>query len=268
MSLTQEEIMAYYIGVDVGSLSTDVVIIDDKANVLGSAITLTGANSTRAAEATLEIAAQQAGLDINGAAYVVSTGYGRSAVPFANKTVTEITCHAMGARHLFPDCRTIIDIGGQDSKVIRVGSNSKVLNFTMNDKCAAGTGRFLEVMAAKLEISLDELGRLSLSAKGEVAISSVCTVFAESEIVSLVARNHPKEEIIKGLHRSVVNRIMSMVRSVGLAAPFTMTGGVAKNQGVVALFAESLGETPAVALEPQLVGALGAALIARQGAGQ
>jgi len=254
-------------GVDVGSLSTDVVIIDEQANVLGSAITLTGANSTEAAQKALAEAAQEAGIEIDQAAYKVGTGYGRSAVPFADKTVTEITCHAMGALHLFPDCRTIIDIGGQDSKVILAGPNGKVLNFTMNDKCAAGTGRFLEVMAAKLGISLEDLGKLSLSATGEVAISSVCTVFAESEIVSLVARNHSLPEIIKGLHRSVVNRIMSMVRSVGLTPPFTMTGGVAKNQGVVALFAEALGETPAVAHEPQLVGALGAALIARREAG-
>ncbi|MCF8130680.1 MAG: acyl-CoA dehydratase activase [Deltaproteobacteria bacterium] len=254
--------MTYFAGVDVGSLSTDVVVMDEAANVLGSAIVLTGANSTQAAEKALAEAARKAG--IKTADYVVSTGYGRSAVPFADKAVTEITCHAMGAKHLFPQCRTIIDIGGQDSKVILVGSGAKVLNFTMNDKCAAGTGRFLEVMAAKLEITLEDLGRLSLAAKGEVAISSVCTVFAESEIVSLVARNHSLPEIIKGLHRSVVNRIMSMVRSVGLTGPYTMTGGVAKNQGVVALFTESLGETPAVADEPQLVGALGAALIARR----
>ncbi len=259
--------MAYYMGVDVGSLSTDVVIIDEKANVLGSAITLTGANSTEAAQKALANAAQKAGIEIEQAAYIVGTGYGRSAVPFADKAVTEITCHAMGALHHFPDCRPVIDIGGPDSKVILVSPDAKVLNFTMNDKCAAGTGRFLEVMAAKLEITLEDLGRLSLSAKGEVAISSVCTVFAESEIVSLVARNHSLAEIIKGLHRSVVNRIMSMVRSVGLTAPFSMTGGVAKNQGVVALFAEALGETPAVTDEPQLVGALGAALIARREAG-
>ena len=260
--------MAFYIGVDVGSLSTDVVVIDELANILGSAITLTAANSTRAAQQALQEATGMAGMEVGQAAYVVSTGYGRSAVPFAHKAITEISCHAMGARHLFPDCRTVIDIGGQDSKVIQVGSDSKVLNFTMNDKCAAGTGRFLEVMAAKLEITLDELGKMSLSAKGEVAISSVCTVFAESEIVSLVARNHPKEEIVKGLHRSVVNRIMSMVRSVGLTPPFSMTGGVAKNQGVVALFSENLGQAPLVTHEPQLVGALGAALIARREAGE
>jgi len=256
--------MAFYIGVDVGSLSTDVVVIDEEANVSGSAITLTGANSTQAAETALAEAARKAGIKTDQVDYVVSTGYGRSAVPFADKAVTEITCHAMGALHLFPNCRTIIDIGGQDSKVILAGPNGKVLNFTMNDKCAAGTGRFLEVMAAKLEITLEDLGRLSLAAKGEVSISSVCTVFAESEIVSLVARNHSLPEIIKGLHRSVVNRIMSMVRSLGLTGPYTMTGGVAKNQGVVALFTEALGEAPVVADEPQLVGALGAALMARR----
>ena len=256
--------MTYYMGVDVGSLSTDVVVIDKNADVLGTAITMTGANSTRAAESAMQRAAEKAVTSPDRIACIIGTGYGRTAVPFANKTVTEISCHAMGARHLFPDCRTVIDIGGQDSKVIRVGPNAKVLNFTMNDKCAAGTGRFLEVMAAKLEITLEDLGRLSLSAEAEVSISSVCTVFAESEIVSLVARNHPEAEIVKGLHRSVVNRIMSMVRSVGILGPYTMTGGVAKNQGVVALFSESLGEAPSVADEPQLVGALGAALIARK----
>ncbi len=258
--------MNYYMGVDVGSLSTDVVVINDKDDVLGSTITMTGANSTRAAESAMEQAAARAGASVDRMACIIGTGYGRSAVPFAKKTVTEISCHAAGARHLFPQCQTVIDIGGQDSKVIRVGPGAKVLNFTMNDKCAAGTGRFLEVMAAKLEITLEDLGNLSLAAEGETAISSVCTVFAESEIVSLVARNHSLPEIVRGLHRSVVNRIMSMVRSVGLSGPYTMTGGVAKNRGVVALFAESLGETPLLAQEPQLVGALGAALIARENA--
>ena len=256
--------MAYYMGVDVGSLSTDVVVIDETAKVAGSAIVMTGANSTRAALSAMGKASEQANVSMDRIACIIGTGYGRTAVPGTKKAVTEISCHAVGVRHLFPQCQTVIDIGGQDSKVIQVGSNAKVLNFTMNDKCAAGTGRFLEVMAAKLEITLEELGRLSLAAQGEVAISSVCTVFAESEIVSLVARNHSVPEIVKGLHRSVVNRIMSMVHSVGPTGPYTISGGVAKNQGVVALFKEALGETPAVADEPQLVGALGAALIAKR----
>ncbi len=256
--------MAYYMGVDVGSLSTDAVLIDENDSILGSAITMTGANSTRAAETAMAQAVKAANVPMDRIDCIIGTGYGRAAVPSAKKTVTEISCHAMGACHLFPPCQTIIDIGGQDSKVIRVGKGGKVLNFTMNDKCAAGTGRFLEVMAAKLEITLEELGSLSRSAQGEVGISSVCTVFAESEIVSLVARDHSLPEIVKGLHRSVVNRIMGMVRSVGPCAPYAISGGVAKNKGVVALFAESLGEPPFVAEEPQLVGALGAALIAKQ----
>ncbi len=256
--------MGSYIGVDVGSLSTDVVVIDESTRILSSAITLTGANSTRAAETALQEALEKADIAITQVDYIVSTGYGRKAVPFSNRSVTEIACHALGSHHLFPKCRTIIDIGGQDAKVIRVGSDGKVLDFAMNDKCAAGTGRFLEVMATKLEIDLDKMGRLSLSAEGEVPISSVCTVFAETEIVSLVAKNHPIEEIVKGLNRSVVNRVMNMVRTVGSIGPYTMTGGVAKNRGILVLFSESLGETPVVSEEPQLVGALGAAIIATQ----
>ena len=250
-----------------GSLSTDVVIIDQDANIIGSAIVPTGAGSTKAAEAAMDAALAAAGIKAGDLLFTVGTGYGRTAVPFSQKTVTEISCHAKGASRLFPDCRTVIDIGGQDSKVIRIGPEGKVLDFAMNDKCAAGTGRFLEVMAAKLEVGLDALGDLSLSAEGEVSISSVCTVFAESEIVSLVAKNHPIEEIVKGLHRSVVGRVMGMARAVGVEGPVTMTGGVAKNKGVTALFEESLGEKLSVAEEPQIVGALGAALIARQEAG-
>ena len=259
--------MICYMGVDVGSLSTDVVVINESGDVLGSAIIMTGANSSRAAEKAMEEAIGKAGIGLDQVARIVGTGYGRVAVPSVSKTVTEISCHAVGAHHLFPDCRTVIDIGGQDSKVIRLGPGARVINFTMNDKCAAGTGRFLEVMADKMEITLEDLGRLSLTATGEVAISSVCTVFAETEIVSLVARNHPLEEIVKGLTRSVVNRVMSMVGSLGMEGPYTMSGGVAKNPGVVALFKEALGESPAVANDPQLVGALGAALIAQKNSG-
>jgi (R)-2-hydroxyacyl-CoA dehydratese activating ATPase len=178
--------------------------------------------------------------------------------------VTEISCHAVGAYHLYPDTGTVIDIGGQDSKVIRVGEGGRVLDFAMNDKCAAGTGRFLEVMAAKLRVSLDELAELSLRSRGEVQISSVCTVFAESEVVSLVARNHPREEIIRGLHRAVVNRVWSMVAGLGVSGEVTMSGGVAKNRGVVALLEERLGRSIHVYEEPQIVGALGAALLAKR----
>jgi predicted CoA-substrate-specific enzyme activase len=257
--------MAYYGGIDVGSLSTEAVILDERGQLVGYSIIDTGANSTEAAEKALEKVLHQARLGSHEIGRTVGTGYGRVSIPFAEKRVTEITCHALGSYHLFPDTGTVIDIGGQDSKVIRVGDQGKVLDFSMNDKCAAGTGRFLEVMALKLRVPMDDMGELSLKARGEVSISSVCTVFAESEVISLVARNHPKEEIIRGIHRAIVNRVWSMIRSIGVHGAVTMSGGVAKNRGVVSLVEEKVGEKIHVHDEPQIVGALGAALIARNG---
>lgn len=255
--------MSLFAGIDIGSLSTEAVIIDQQAAMAAAVILPTEAHSTKAAEAALEAALEQAGARRPELARIVATGYGRVSVPFAHKAVTEITCHGAGAHHLFPGTGTVIDIGGQDSKVIRLGPGGKVVDFTMNDKCAAGTGRFLEVMAAKLGAGLDELGPLSRAARREVAISSVCTVFAESEVVSLVARNEPREDIIRGLHRAIVNRVWSMVRAVGVEGQVTMTGGVAKNSGVVELLEEKVGQPINVYREPQIVGALGAALLAR-----
>ncbi len=253
----------YFAGIDVGSLSTEALIIHgDHGETAGYGILYTGANSTDAAEAALELAMNQAKIVRKSIKCIVATGYGRVSIPFADKKVTEITCHAVGACHLFPDTETVIDIGGQDSKVIRVGQWGKVLDFTMNDKCAAGTGRFLEVMAEKLQVPLEAMGRLSQEAKEEVSISSVCTVFAESEVVSLVARNRPREEIIRGLHRAIVNRVWSMAKSIGIQGAVTMSGGVAKNIGVVGLLEEKLGREIHLPPEPQIVGALGAALLA------
>jgi predicted CoA-substrate-specific enzyme activase len=260
----RREIVDYFAGIDVGSLSTEAVIIDALDGVAGYSIIQTGANSTDAAEDALEKALLEANIGRGQIRSAVATGYGRISVPLADKKVTEISCHGLGAHHLFPDTGTVIDIGGQDSKVIRVGEGGKVLDFTMNDKCAAGTGRFLEVMASKLQVSLDDMGKLSLQAGEEVRISSVCTVFAESEVVSLVAQNHPKEEIIRGLHRAIVNRVWSMIRTVGVHGAVTMSGGVAKNRGVVALLEQKLGRSMHLHAEPQIIGALGAALMARK----
>lgn len=254
--------MKYALGVDVGSLSTDAVVLDPGGEILGYSIVDTGDSSTAAANEAIAAALSRAGLETDVDRYVISTGYGRSAVPEAVRQVTEIACHAAGASRLFPETEVVIDIGGQDSKVIRVGRGGKVLDFSMNDKCAAGTGRFLEVMSAKLKVPLDQMGILSLSAEKEAEISSVCTVFAESEVVSLVARNVRKDEIIKGLHRSVVNRVSAMARQIAAKGEVTMTGGVAKNVGVVALMEEKLGRRINVPFEPQIVGALGAALFA------
>jgi (R)-2-hydroxyacyl-CoA dehydratese activating ATPase len=255
--------MTHFAGIDVGSRTTNAVILDEKGEITAYGITETRANSTVAAEAALEKALARGGLERKSLRRIVSTGYGRVSVPFADKAVTEISCHALGACTLFPDTGMVIDIGGQDSKVIKVEPGGKVVDFSMNDKCAAGTGRFLEVMASKLQVPLQQMGELSLRAAGEVRISSVCTVFAESEVISLVARNHPKEEILRGLHRAIVNRVWGMVTTVGIRLEVTMSGGVAKNKGVLALMEEKLGRPLRVSGEPQIIGALGAALHAR-----
>ncbi len=255
--------MDYFAGIDVGSLSTEVVILDANAEMAGYSILETGANSTEAAEKAMAKALKETGIDGRAVRGSVATGYGRISVPSAQRKVTEISCHGKGASHLFPGAGTVIDIGGQDSKVIRIGEGGKVLDFTMNDKCAAGTGRFLEVMAGKLQIPLDRMGELALASSAELKISSVCTVFAESEVVSLVAQNRPRSDIARGLHRAIVNRVWNMVKAVGVHGGVVMSGGVAKNKGVVALLEEKLGAPLFIHEEPQIVGALGAALFAR-----
>jgi predicted CoA-substrate-specific enzyme activase len=248
-------------GVDVGALSTDTVILDRDNEILAYSVVNTGASSQRAARRSYAQALALAGLVEGDVSYVISTGYGRQRVPFAAVQVTEITCHARGAHFLFPETHTVIDIGGQDSKVIRVGSG-RVLDFVMNDKCAAGTGRFLEVMAKALEIELEEMGERSLQAKHPVAISSTCTVFAESEVVSRIAEGRATEDIVAGLHAAIANRIDAMLKRVGVQEQVTMSGGVAKNIGVVRAIEETIGTRLNIYQEPQIVGALGAALIA------
>ncbi|HHX86733.1 MAG TPA: 2-hydroxyglutaryl-CoA dehydratase, partial [Firmicutes bacterium] len=183
-------------------------------------------------------------------------------VPFANKQVTEITCHGKGAHFLFPAARTVIDIGGQDSKVIRLSDLGSVVDFAMNEKCAAGTGRFLEVMAQALEVKLEDMAQIARKALRSVSISSMCTVFAESEVVSLIAEGTPREEIIRGLHQAVADRTSGLVHRVGLEKQVVMTGGVAKNAGAVHCLEEKLKVKIVVPEEPQITGALGAALVA------
>ena len=191
---------------------------------------------------------------------IVSTGYGRVSISFADSNVTEISCHGKGAHYLNPDIRTILDIGGQDSKAIRLNENGDVTDFVMNDKCAAGTGRFLEMMARSLEISIDELGPVSLQSKENIEISSMCSVFAESEVISLIAQNKEIADIAHGIHKAIAGKAMSLLKRVGLNPGYMMTGGVAKNPGVVAVLEEQLGEKLHIYEEPEIVGALGAAL--------
>lgn len=251
-------------GIDSGSTSTNVVIINDKKEILSFSIVRTGAKSMVSAEKAFDEALTKAGLEAEDINFMVSTGYGRVSIPFANLNVTEITCHGKGAYFINKDIRTIIDIGGQDSKIIRLDGSGNVIDFTMNDKCAAGTGRFLEMMARTLEIPLSSMGPESEGWKEEIAITSICTVFAESEVVSLIAQNKNKSDIIHGLNNSIAGKIMGMLDRVGRKPGYMMSGGVAKNIGVVRTIEEKLGEKICIYEEPEIVGALGAALIAME----
>jgi predicted CoA-substrate-specific enzyme activase len=248
-------------GIDIGSITAETVILQED-QILSYSILPTGANSRTAAERSLVAALREAKIQKEDLLRIVTTGYGRASFPLADKRVTEITCHARGAFFVHPETRTVIDIGGQDSKVIRLDGRGRNVDFQMNDKCAAGTGRFLEVMAHALEVNLEDLGRLSRSAPRTIQISSTCTVFAESEVVSLIAENQPKEVIIRGLHDAIADRIVGLVHRVGIEEEVALTGGVAKNEGVVHALEERLGVKLFVPPEPQIIGALGAALVA------
>ena len=251
-----------YAGIDSGSTSTDVVIIDREKNIIAQSILPTGAGAAAGADRALDEALAQAGLSRSDINATVTTGYGRTAIKLGDQSITEITCHAKGAYFLDPSVRTIIDIGGQDSKVIRLDENGNVTNFVMNDKCAAGTGRFLELMARTLELSLDDMSRLGLEWKEDVTISSMCTVFAESEVVSLIAENRTPADIIHGLNRSVATKTCALCRRVGGEESYMMTGGVSKNRGVVTEIEKILGVKLHISDKAQLNGALGAALFA------
>lgn len=255
----------YVMGVDSGSTSTDAVIVDGEGRVVASVILPTGARATESAERAQEVVLERAGLTDADVACRVATGYGRDAIPHMDRAITEISCHARGAHELAPQARTVIDIGGQDSKVIHLSETGGVANFVMNDKCAAGTGRFMEAMARTLEMSLDDFCREGLRWKSDVRISSVCTVFAESEVVSLVAADTPTPDVIHGLDESVARKTASLARRVGAEPPYLMTGGVAQNEGVVRALEDVLGAPVATHPESQLCGALGAALLGLEG---
>ena len=248
-------------GVDIGAATAKTAILKD-GEFVSSAIMPTGDVVSQAAEDITKMALRKIGFAMSDLDYVVSTGYGRHMVKFADKAVSEIICHAKGAHFLIPNARSIIDIGGQDSKVIRVSEEGTVSDFVMNDKCAAGTGRFLEVMATVLKAKIDEMGPISLTSKKPSTITSTCTIFAESEIVSLRAEGAKKEDMIAGLHRAVARRVIIMGKTVGYVDDVVFTGGVAKNSGVRKFIEELLERKILLPEEPQIMGALGAALLA------
>ena len=260
----KEKVMGkgYYAGIDSGSTSTDVVILDKDRKIISSVIMPTGAGAANGAERALEEALRQAELDREDLDAVVTTGYGRTAISDGDKSITEITCHARGAHFLDPNVRTVVDIGGQDSKVIRLNEDGSVKNFVMNDKCAAGTGRFLEMMAKTMEMSLDDLSQVGLSYQEDITISSMCTVFAESEVVSLIAQNKKTDDIVHGLNKAVAAKTASLIKRVGGEESYMMTGGVAQNKGLVKTLEERLGTSLVISEKSQLCGALGAALFA------
>ncbi len=248
-------------GIDIGSISTKAAVLAD-GKLLGSRVIFTGYNSEAAGKKVFEELLEELGLEVSAVRRIVSTGYGRSSVKFVDKAVTEIICHGTGAHFLNPLVRSVIDIGGQDSKAIVLDEHGKVKNFAMNDKCAAGTGRFLEVMANALEADLDSFGEMSLKADRPAGISSLCTVFAESEVISLIAKGESRVNIIAGIHESIAARVSALANRVGIVPPVVMTGGVAKNVGVVKALEKKLGVPIEVSPFAQVNGAIGAAIIA------
>ncbi len=250
----------YFAGVDIGSTMTKVVIMNRA--ILASVIGPTGPEHRKLANRVMEEALAKARLSFDDITYVVATGYGRISVPFADRQITEISCHARGVSHLLPEARTVIDIGGQDSKAIKL-SNGRAVDFVMNDRCAAGTGRFLETTAEGLGVKLDDMGRLSLEAKNRVEISSTCTVFAAQEVVAQLAAGVPLADIIAGLHEAIASRIYGMARRLKIEREVALTGGGAKNIGLVRALEAKLGYPVLVPPEPLLTGAIGAALLGK-----
>jgi len=251
----------YFAGIDVGSVASKAVILDGEENIVDYAV-MPGLPSEESAKKIYDDLLEGSGLSASSVNYIVATGYGRVNVSFADKQCTEILCHSVGVNSLLPSVRTVIDIGGQDSKAIKISPAGRVVNFIMNDKCAAGTGRFLEVMEGVLKLELSRWGEMASRAKNTAAISSVCTVFAETEVISKVAQNVPVEEIIAGLCESIAMRVAQMAKRLPVEKDVCLTGGVARNMGVVNKLSECLEMPLLVSERPQITGALGAALIA------
>lgn len=252
----------YVMGIDSGSTSTNAVIMDQDKKIKAFSVVRTGAKSGVSAKRVFQDVLEKAGLAREDISWIVSTGYGRVSIEFADENVTEISCHGKGAHYFNPKIRTILDIGGQDSKAIRLNADGEVKDFVMNDKCAAGTGRFLEMIARTLEVSLDDLGSIALTSREKIEITSMCSVFAESEVISLIANNKEKADIADGVCHAIANKASGLLRRVGMEEEYMMTGGVAKNPGVVRAVEEKIGSRLFICEEPEIVGAAGAAVYA------
>ncbi|MFC1822177.1 acyl-CoA dehydratase activase [Thermodesulfobacteriota bacterium] len=252
----------YGAGIDLGSTQSKGIILDEDQRILGRALTSTGVNLIKTAEKTLALALEDAGLDSSEISYVVGTGYGRYRVKFGHTQISEISCHAKGAKFIFPFTNTVLDIGGQDTKSIKVGHEGDVLDFNMNDKCAAGTGRFLDMAAYSLGLKLDDIGMMSLRSQMPVRFSSTCTVFVETEIFQHLSTGKKPEDLLKGIYKAISNRCKALMSRVGIEEEITFTGGVSKNIGVVRTLEETFETKINVSEESHYMGALGAALFA------
>ena len=258
--------MKYFGGCDVGSTYTKCVILDENGKIVADVTNRSKINPVQSAEIALKDACDQVeGLTPEKLTYLIGTGYGRNKVPFADENISEISCHAMGVHVTNPSVKAIIDIGGQDVKGIAIDTDGTVKNFAMNDKCAAGTGRFFEAMAHAFEMSLPEFSKLSLKAKNTIPITAQCTVFAESEVISLVGEGKPMDETAAGIELAVAKRCFVMAKKAGATDSITLTGGCAKNDGLKQAIEKVLKiKVVDLAIDPQLMGALGAAEYARQ----
>jgi predicted CoA-substrate-specific enzyme activase len=256
-----------FVGLDIGSVTSKALVLDDTDEVLSFSLIPTSYDREQCGRAVFDRALREAGKREDAVRGIVSTGYGRRSVTFSHKAVTEILCHAEGTKRLFPSVRTVVDIGGQDSKVIELDEEGTIRRFEMNDKCAAGTGRFLEVLSERiLNVRVEEIGPLSLESRDPCTLSSVCTVFAESEIVSYLSEKRERSDVACGLNRAIAKRVLAMGRAaqIGFPPPVCFTGGVAKNVGVVRAIEEQLKGRVIVPDRPQMTAALGAALFAKR----
>jgi predicted CoA-substrate-specific enzyme activase len=248
------------VGIDIGSITTKIAMMD-RGKIVYTDVAFSGYDMVKAWQDAYSGMLHKTRKKESDIACIVSTGYGRNCVSIAQRQITEITCHAAGARHFFPKVRAVIDIGGQDSKCIRLDGNGSVSDFVMNDKCAAGTGRFLEVMARALHVELKDFAAMSKAARRPVIISSMCTVFAESEVISLIARGESRENIIAGIHESIASRMVSMMNRTGFEKPVVMTGGVSQNLGMRSAIEKKIGMKLDVPDLAQACGAIGAAIL-------
>lgn len=252
----------YVAGVDVGSTQTKAIVMNLQKNIVARALIRTGANVIKAAEKSYQQALEEFGINADEVQYVVGTGYGRYKVTFGHAQITEISCHAKGSVYLFPGTRTVVDIGGQDTKGMRIDERGEVLDFCMNDKCAAGTGRFLEASAEVMGLTLQDIGPISMQSNQGVKMTNVCTVFVESEIMSHLAWGRKREDILKGVHHSIATRAAGLLRRVGIEDQITFTGGVSRNVGMVNALEQVLKHPINTSEESQFTGAIGAALFA------